>query len=261
MLDWAEDEEVLNFAEPRSFKGFGPRAKNSLTSLQQWHVTSFARSSGRAKLIGIHAPPLGPYPNWTDEDLRRGEKTYKRGESSFMRRPDGTLTTVPRHTLTAIRPKDAPLGVSAEYGSFLRHRDWFIREVGTSASGVRIVLSGHNHRFGLLVAYPPTNDRETRLMKSVTLDEVRGAKAGMAAVRREAGRVRAFPSPLYVNGTSAGPRGNLFADRWRGVAPGWALVTLGADGTIESVSPRRLALPETVTRRPQATRGPVLAAT
>jgi hypothetical protein len=55
--------------------------------------------------------------------------------------------------------------------------------------------------------------------------------------------VRAFPAPLYVNTTSAGPRGNLYGDRWRGVAPGWALVTLAADGTIESVSPRQLGLP------------------
>ena len=249
MLDWAEDEEVINPDEPRSFMGFGQRAANSLSPLQRWHVSSFVRSPGRAKLIGIHAPPLGPFPDWTDDDLRRGEKIYKPGEYSRMRRPDGGVTNVDRHTITAIRPKDAPYGVEAIYGSIVRNRDWFIREVGTSASGVRMVLSGHNHRFGLLVAYPPTDDRESRLMKSVTLDEVRGARAGVAAARREAGSVRAFPSPLYVNTTSAGPRGNVFAARWRGVAPGWALVTLAADGTIESVSPRRLALPEAAVPR------------
>jgi hypothetical protein len=223
-------------------------------------VSSFVGSPGRAKLIGIHAPPLGPFPDWSDADLRRGEKTYKPGENSRMRRPDGHIRQLDRHSITAIRPKDAPYGVEAIYGSIARNRDWFIREVGRSASGVRMVLSGHNHRFGLLVAYPPTDDRESRLMKSVTLDEVRGARAGMAAVRREAGRVRAFPSPLYVNTTSAGPRGNLFGDRWRAVAPGWGLVTLAADGTIESVSPRQLALPAAVTPRPPApTREPARA--
>jgi Calcineurin-like phosphoesterase len=245
MLDWAEDEEVLNPDDVRgSWEGFGQRAAKSLSPLQRWHVDSFLRSAGQAKLIGIHAPPLGPFPDWTDDDLRRGEKTYKPGENSRMRQPDGKITQVQRHTITAIRPRGAPYGVEAIYGSIARDRDWFIRAIGASASGVRAVLSGHNHRFGLLVAYPATDDRDARLMRSVTVDEIRDARAGMAAVRREAGRVRAFPSPLYVNTTSAGPRGNVFGDRWRGVAPGWALVTLAADGTIKSVSPRQLALPD-----------------
>jgi hypothetical protein len=245
MLDWAEDEEVLNRDEPRSWEGFGQRAANSLSPLQQWHVASFVRSPGRAKLIGIHAPVLGPYPDWNDDELRRGEKTYRRGQDSRMRWPDGTVRRVERHTILAIRPKRAPLGTAADHGSIVRQRDWFIRQVGSSASGVRMVLSGHIHRFGLLVAYPSPRDREARHMASVTLEEVRGAGRGIAAVRREAGRVRAFPSPLYVNTTSAGPRGNVYGARgWQGVQPGWALVTVAPDGTIESISPRRLGIRE-----------------
>src|SRR5262249_3371393 len=152
------------------------------------------------------------------------------GEDSRMRRPDGTITKVDQHTITAIRPKGAPLGVSAEHGSIVRYRDWFIREVARTAAGVRVVLTGHIHRFGLLVAYPPANDRESRLLRSVTLEEVRGAGPGISAVRREGKQVRAFPSPLYINTTSAGPRGNVYGARWRGVNPGWVLVTLSADG-------------------------------
>jgi hypothetical protein len=91
-------------------------------------------------------------------------------------------------------------------------------------------------------------------MKSVTLDEVRGARSGVAAVRREAGRFRAFPAPLYVNTTSAGPRGNVYAARGRSVPPGWALVTLAADGTIESVSPRQLGAPRPAIALPPAPR-------
>lgn len=248
MLDWGEDEEIMNADEPRSWMGFGQRAANSLSPLQQWHVASFARSRGQAKVVGVHAPLLGPYPDWTDDDLRQGTKAYRPGEDARMRRPDGRIVTVPRHTITAIRPKDAPLGVSAEHGSIVRQRDWFLRALGTSSSGVRLVLSGHIHRHGLLVAYPPANDRDSRLLRSVTVAEVRGARSGMAAVRREAGRVRAFLAPLYVNTTSAGPRGNVYGARWRGVSPGWILVTLAADGTIESVSPRQLGIPEA--RRP-----------
>lgn len=250
MLDWGEDEEILNADEPRTFAGYGQRAANSLSALQQWHVASFARSAGRAKIIGMHPPLLGPYPDWSDGDLRQGTKTYGRGEDSRMRRPDGTITKVDQHTINAVRPKNAPLGVSAEHGSVVRHRDWFIRELARTASGVRVVLAGHIHRFGLLVAYPPANDPESRLLQSVTFEEVRGARAGVAAVRREMNQgrqqVRAFPAPLYVNTTSAGPRGNVYDPRERGVNPGWILLTLADDGTIESVSPRQLGIPTEV---------------
>jgi Calcineurin-like phosphoesterase len=256
MLDWGEDEEILNADEPRSWMGFGQRAANSLSPLQRWHATAFVRSRGQAKVVGIHAPLLGPYPDWTDDELREGTKVYRPGQDSRMRRPDTTIVRVPRHTITAIRPNDAPFGISAEHGSIVRERDWFIRGLGTSSSGVRLVLAGHIHRHGLLVAYPPTNDRDSRLLRSATFDEVRGARRGIAAVRREAGRVRAFPAPLYVNTTSAGPRGNLYGAQWRAVPPGWILVTLAADGTIENVSPRQLGAPEAQRPpRPAAARG------
>ena len=42
-------------------------------------------------------------------------------------------------------------------------------------------------------------------MRSVNLEEVQGVGAGKASTRRN------FPSPLYVNTTSAGPRGNVYA--------------------------------------------------
>src|SRR5262249_26773334 len=135
-------------------------------------------------------------------------------------------------------------------GSIVRRRDDLIRQLGTSSSGVRVVLSGHNHRHNLLVAYAPTNDRDSRLLRSVTVSEARGARRGVAAVRGERGRVRASPAPLYVNSTSAGPRGNLFEAQWRAVPPGWTLVALAADGTIETVSPRQLGAPE-APRRPR----------
>ena len=243
MLDWGENEEVFNTDEPRSWEGFGQRAANSLSPLQEWHVSSFVRSPGRAKLIGIHAPPLGPFPNWNDAELREGEKTYKRGQDSRQRLPNGKIIDVPQHTITAVRPKDAPFGVEALHGSIVRRRDWFVRQVGEPTSGVRMVLSGHIHRFGLYVAYPARNDRDARMMRSVPIDGVRRARP-----------------PLYVNTTSTGPRGNVYGDRWLGVAPGWALVTLGPDGAVESVSPRRLALPEPAPA-PVPARGPVLAAT
>ena len=84
----------------------------------------------------------------------------------------------------AIRSRTRPYLVSAEYGSFVQPRDWFIREVGQAGSGVRMVLSGHIHRFGLLVAYFREGDPQTRAMRSVNLEEVQGARAGKASKRR-----------------------------------------------------------------------------
>ena len=71
---------------------FSQRAKNCLIPLQEWHVTQFARSSGAAKVIGIHAPPLGPSDQWSDSDLSERTKVFKRSEDSRMRKPDGTIT-------------------------------------------------------------------------------------------------------------------------------------------------------------------------
>jgi hypothetical protein len=229
MLDWAEDEKLFDYDEPRTWRGFGERPANSLTPLQQWHVDSFVRSTGRAKVIGVHAPVLGPFPNWSDDELSAGMKVYKRGEDSRMRWPDGRITRVDRHPLRPIRQRTEPFGVSAHHGAIVRERDWFIRRAGTSSSGVRLVLTGHIHRFSLLAA-----DAQALVMRSLTFQEVSGAGAGRAS------RFRSLPAPVYLNTTSAGPRGNVYGAEWRGVAPGWSLVTLAPDGTIESVSPRQL---------------------
>jgi hypothetical protein len=235
MLDWAEDEELFNHDAPRDERGLSERAANSLTPLQEWHVSAFARAPGRAKLIGIHAPPLGPSSDWNDDDLVKGEKSYPWARAPLMRRPyEIQRTRVTRHGIFAVAPKGQPVGVAAEYGSIVRRRDWFVREVARPGAGIRLVLSGHIHRFGLLAAYPARNDPQTLLMKSVNLQEVQGAGPGRAS------RFRNFPGPLYLNTTSAGPRGNVYAPPWRSVAPGWSLVTLAADGRIEAVAPRQL---------------------
>jgi Calcineurin-like phosphoesterase len=236
MLDWAEDEELFNTEKPG-----GPRAALCLTQLQRWHVEQFVRRPGNAKVIGIHAPPLGPYDEWKDEDLRTGVKDYGRGR--FMYHPDHKGMLVPKHNMLAIRPENEYFLVSAEYGSFVRHRDWFIRELGTGRSGVRLVFSGHNHRPNLLVAHPLIGGKGMLGVRGVSADEVRGARNNVVALRRDGSRFRAFPAPLYVNSTSAGPRGNVYsAAGTRPQRPGWSLVALAGDGTIEWVSQRNMAL-------------------
>ncbi len=261
MLDWGKDEEIYNFESARDWMEYSQRAKNCLSSLQEWHLSEFARGPGKAKVIGLHAPPLGPAERWTDEDLQAGEKVFGAGQDSRMRKPaDGTTVKVERHTLCAIAPKDAPIGVAAVYGTIVAHRDEFIRRVGDGAAGIRLVLSGHIHREGLLVAYPPVNDRDARLLRSVTYEEAtdrgRGVGPGIAAIQRTVRpdrreQVRAFLAPLYVNTTSAGPRGNRYVRapappdgiRHDNVAPGWIRVQLAADGTVKELIAHQLPEP------------------
>jgi Calcineurin-like phosphoesterase/Hemopexin len=268
MLDWGEREEIYNFASAKSWTEYSQRAANVLSPLQEWHVTEFTQSSGAAKVIGTHAPPLGPDDNWSEEDLAKGERTFNFGEDSRMRRPtDDKTIQVTQHTLCAVAPKDAPLGVAAVFGTFVPRREWFVRKVAESTSGIRLVLGGHIHREGLLVAYPPTNDKEARLLKSVTYaeasDQGRGVGHGIAAIRHakvtqaghEVESVKAFPSPLYVNTPSAGPRPSQYDEnrnlpdhdgqpqKHDFVAPGWINIELTGDGMIRTVASRQLAEP------------------
>jgi hypothetical protein len=54
----------------------GTQGENCLTPIQQHLVSEFVSTPGKAKIICVHAPPIGPYPNWYDTDLVRGMKTY-----------------------------------------------------------------------------------------------------------------------------------------------------------------------------------------
>ena len=235
MLDWGKDEEVVNTDEPRSWQGFGQRAAKSLTSLQKWHVDEFAGRPGHGKLIGMHAPPVGPFPEWSDSDLAKGVKVFRQGEDSRARWSDGTIKLLrPSHHLFAIRPKDAPINwVAAEYGSFIREREWFIRRVSDARAGIRIIVSGHNHRNGLFTAWTPRQDRSAMLLQNVTESEIRGAQFPVAGANRKANTT--YLEPLYVNTTSGGPRGNRYENGHTNVLPGYAAVVLAGDGTIGGV--------------------------
>src|SRR6185312_5703364 len=109
MLDWAKDEDVLFpvIAQGKEWPYMlwqletasapGPKAKRCLTGLQKRLVSHLLESPGQAKLIGIHSPPVGPYPDWLERDLLAGKKTYTdktkaRGPTTFAtKRPDGTV--------------------------------------------------------------------------------------------------------------------------------------------------------------------------
>lgn len=259
MLDWAEDEDVLF---PVVYRGKewpymlwqldeaadpGPKARRSLTEMQKWLVEQLIESPGSAKLIGIHAPPIGPYPDWKDEELLIGRKTYAnprraRGPTHYAtKRPDGTIDAWNGHPIFAFGPRNGDAGVVADYGSFSRHRDWFIKALANPKHGIRAVFSGHIHRNGLFVVHGPGESSRKLLggellVRVVVPQAARGARPP-AVTRTPEG----IHGPLYVVTTSAGPRGNNHfreptdAERKAGglsLDPGFAHVDLAADGTI-----------------------------
>jgi len=268
MLDWAEDEDVLFPIVARgenwpymlwqvinpAVTDPGPKARNCLTKLQQRLVNDFTGTPARAKVIGMHAPPIGPYSDWYDGDLLKGWKVYDpktepRGKINyFTKRPDGTIEKWNGHPFFAIKPPGAGEGMVPNYGSFDGARDWFIRKVTEPSSRVRLIFSGHIHRNGLFVVHVPGAGAGPALagrmlIRGQTEALVRGAPPP-AVTRSPEGK----NGPLFVNTTSAGPRGNSYpAPRQDArVEPGYARAELASDGTIlkgEFRPPMRVAVP------------------
>lgn len=265
MLDWAEQEDVLFpiVAKGREYPYMvwqagaaadpGPKAKSALTPLQQDLVSRFFALPGRSKTIGIHAPPVGPYPDWTDRDMLDGRTKYGKENAAKARGPTDFVTTKPDgsteqwygHPLFATAPKNGLKGMTADYGSFQTKRDWFIEQAGNGASNVRVVLSGHIHRNGAYVVHQMGNETGPTLAGERIVYRVRTsdvAKAPYPAVSRTPQGKR---GPLYVNTTCAGPNGNShpIAEVGAKVYPGYARVHLTEDGTIELVQFRKLGDP------------------
>ena len=278
MLDWAENENVLfpitvdgkeypyMVWQAKEAAGVAPKARDCLTATQQRLVEEFAGARGTAKIIGIHAPPLSPYPDWYAADLGRGQKVYeatdkhRRGPSNYaIKRPDGSVEKLNGFPLFAVAPKNAPAGIAADYNSFEQGRDWFIKRIAPAGVGVRAVLSGHIHRDGLFVAQAAGKDKGSLLAGQLLLQalgRVESLPGRPLAVQHP---MNGRTGPLYINTTSAGPRGNSFPVKGRhdNVDPGYARLELAADGTIEKIEFR--ASPIGAPSKPAGVQQPELA--
>jgi hypothetical protein len=256
MLDWAEYEDVLFPiivdgkewyylpTQAKAAAAAGPKAKAGLTDNQKRLVEEFLKKDSAAKVLCVHAPPIGPYPAWTDDWLSTGRIEQPAGERLPGFRhyktiyPDGTSRTWDGHPFYAVRPKDGAFGQEADYGSLQRNRDWLIKELRNDDAHVRLVLSGHIHRSGLFVVYEPSGDQQQSvvagqmMMKMVYPQQAVGASP--PAVANQPG---ADHGPLYVNSTSAGPRGHRYASpgQEQYVDSGYSVIVLSSDGTIRKV--------------------------
>jgi 3',5'-cyclic AMP phosphodiesterase CpdA len=251
----------------------GPKAGDAITPAQQKMIDIFLARPGASKLVGIHAPPIAPWYDWYDSELYRSRKLFPGSTVANRRQELGTFQTpeachkgegrwieadqvcvekVPRgpdiisefpngekkrwngHPFFAIRPPNAFDGMTADYGSIVRGRDKFIKDLIEPGHGVRAVFSGHNHRDGLhtLWRMGPESGPQTDGTLRVRLigTRVTSIKPGMIL------------GPLWVNTTSAGFRGHSVPAPGKDeyVPPGRALVTVRRDGTIDAAEFRRL---------------------
>ena len=259
MLDWAEDEAVLfplvrngersgyNPLSPGDAKGT-PVAHNSLTGLQHKLVADFVSGPSRAKVIGVHAPPISPQSDWYDIDVFRSKKTYADPEKARGPKGGHPLFAVPpsRHVTT-------PYGMVADRGSWgkEKERDWFIRMLGDSKYSVRMVLAGHVHRNGVYIVHgsskpidivnPKDPSRKQRLVNPLIVGGLHPQSAGGAPPFVTASGRK---GPLYITTTSAGPRGSFEKraltpkeDKAKGTTtdPGYTRLELANDGTVRRV--------------------------
>jgi hypothetical protein len=263
MLDWAEDEGILfKRIENGVVKDYkvtpsgmenatraGPKAVRCLSSTQKLMVEQFVKIKNPAKVIGIHAPAIGPWSDWGEDDLRNGFKQYHksptRGPHNYAQKKNGKTIALNGHPIFAVPPKKGPkghlAGMDPDEGTFMQHREWFVRTLAAPDAGVRLVLSGHIHRngrFGVRIGTKADGDivAGELLLTSLEHKEVQGA--AMPAISTNSKDILA---PLYVNTTSAGPRGNNHPTEGQhlNVDPGFARIELMADGVITLVSFQR----------------------
>ena len=246
MLDWAKDELVL-FPQVRNGERSGynplspgdaagtPKPRNSPTPLQQKLVAEFLGGPSRSKVIGVHAPPIGPYADWYRADLAAGRKTY--ADPAAARGPKAG------HPLFAVMPSRhviTPYGMVADRGSLGNEqgREWFIKRVNDPKYFVRLVLSGHIHRSEMYMV-----ERQSQPIEVVNpKDPSRRVRVSDALLVSTPSKRR--QGPLYITTTSAGPRGSFeqrpltAAERGRGgmtTSPGYTRLELAGDGTVKGL--------------------------
>lgn len=283
MLDWAEDEIVSrdlviageNYGRqtPPNTYG-GPQAKNNLTSVQHELVEITAAMPRGPRILGVHAPPVAPWAHWSDEELARGRVSCNPADVLAYWDPPAFQGTdghrvealkrlrganlgpheayklirarepVPRldYPALAIRvDKDDLLGREANYGSFGNEaeRVWLIRKLRDAK--FNLVFSGHNHRRQYLVV---DESGEPPLMP--------GTKGKWVVRLLDTAKAKAAKGPLYVNGPSAGPRGNIY--RARGVyhlaESEYIRVVISSSGTLDELEVRDYRAPATATPQP-----------
>ena len=215
MLDWARDEQLITVSG-----GGDPVAAHSLGPVQLDLVRHFIDQDVKAKILGIHAPLIGPYAYWPIDQLRDGWVTRngKRFPIIALGNPDDSSTQF-------------PAGEQPVYGSIKLSRFWLLKQLRDNR--VSLVLSGHLHRPAMFMIANPQNATPQQDLRD-----------GMALCLLD-NELNSFwfdhGPPLFVNTTCAGPIGHDVAftggDEMQ-VPPGYAEIQLENDGRVISIKKR-----------------------
>jgi predicted MPP superfamily phosphohydrolase len=282
MLDWAEKERVdlhviaggIDFGPTILLPNThgGPMALDAITPHQRWLVEQVADWHIGPKILGIHAPLLGPWPHWPNDQLPTGRLKFTREDAYApfrQQRPDETeqryterlrfargatetnrttrdaqghetTTRIYEHPTKAIRlSPDDPEGQEADYGGVVRQRADLVKLLRKSK--FQLVFSGHIHRSNLLVidveqmvAVPGKSEKQISDYHGQWLMKSVTEQAALTA-----------KGPLFVNTTSAGPPGHNYASRgvYKRAPSGYTEVTLAKDGSLQLIESRTASQP------------------
>jgi len=234
MLDWARTETLLRIhgeaktpisvehgheMTPRSFwyDKDDPVAADSLNMVQLALVDHFSTQNVKAKILGIHAPLIGPTSSWPIDELQKGWVTVHGKRFPIIAMGDSKLSK------TAF-----PAGEQPAHGSIGRFRFWILNQLRDNK--VSLVLSGHLHRPAMFVIANPKNAKPDQDLRD-----------GMALCL-PGNELNSFwfdhGPPLFVNTTSAGPIGHdvrTAAASEVKVPPGYSEITIENDGRVLEV--------------------------
>lgn len=279
MLDWADDEEVdlevILGGVSRGRNVFpntsgGPKAKNILTKVQKELVAFVASGTSKAKILAIHAPPIGPWDYWKDDELKQGRVTVTQNDLGAAVDELG----VPRFRNVLVGPPRVFEGTDGERADSLkrlRGAEFNDEALAAVASGKQVpdasypmlaIRTAENDLLGREADYGSFTSvgrhwliqtlrnakfsvvlaghihRQHVLIIDTVGKDLPAAWRGKWVVRSvEPGQASTAPLPLFVNTTSAGPLGHrrLSRGKYMVAASGYTVVNVASGGSISKV--------------------------
>lgn len=283
VLDWANDEEVdlevILGGQSQGRDAFpntygGPRAKLCPTKVQMELVEHVGRDASKCKILAMHAPPIGPWGHWKDDDLLRGRMRYngndlgavidKRGITG-KRQPllgrvlgahpsyfDGTDNerADALYRLRGANFDDATLQAVAdgvtfpawEYPLLAIRGDY--EPLGREADygsfreeGRRWMIPVLRHAKFCLVLAGHIHRQNVLIIDTVGKDLPAEWRGKLVVRRVETDQAPAAPVPVFVNTTSAGPLGHreLAHGKYMVAASGYSFASVSPAGAINRV--------------------------